>query len=98
MVNIQPWLIFKSIKSIEINASMAFNLVFGNNTILSCFFFLFFFFLIVDLYFLISAVIVQISILNTELLLSIGIPRKEAKAEIEIHPVTTDIATRKCSI
>ena len=60
--------------------------------------FFFFFFLIVDLYFLISAVIVQISILNTELLLSIGIPRKEAKAEIETHPVTTDIATRKCSI
>ena len=60
--------------------------------------FFFFFFLIVDLHFLISAVIVQISILNTELLLSIGIPRKEAKAEIEIHPVTTDIATRKCSV
>ena len=66
---------------------MLFNVDFANNTILSCFFF---FFLIIDLYFLIAAVIAQIFNPIAELLISIGIPTKEAKAEIEIHPVVVE--------
>ena len=50
---------------------------------LSCFFF---FFLIIDLYFLIPAVIAQIFSPITELVTLILIPTKEAKAEIETHP------------
>ena len=60
---------------------MLFNLVFANNTILKCFLF---FFLIIDLYFWINAVIAQIFIPTAELVMSVGIPTKEAKAEIEI--------------
>ena len=51
------WLIFESIKALEIKNSLIFHLDFANNTILSCFVF---FFLIIDLYFLIPAVVVQI--------------------------------------
>ena len=43
--------------NIEIKTSMVCNLVFVNNTTLLCFFF---FFLVIDLYFLIPAVIAQI--------------------------------------
>ena len=63
---------------------MVFNLDFANNTILSCFFF---FFLIIDLYFLILATITQIFNPTAELGISIGIPIKEVKEEIEIHPI-----------
>ena len=66
---------------------MLLNFDFANNTILSWFFF---FFLIIDLYFLIAAVIAQIFNPIAELLISIGIPTKEAKAEIEIHPVVVE--------
>ena len=55
--------------------SILFNLDFANNTILSC---LFFFFLIIDLYFLIHAVIAHIFNPIAELVLPIGIPPKEA--------------------
>ena len=34
----QWWLTSKSIKALEIETSMVFNLAFANNTILSCFF------------------------------------------------------------
>ena len=47
------WLIYETIKTLEIRTSIASNLVFPNNTFLSCFFF---FFLIIDLYILILAV------------------------------------------
>ena len=67
---------------------MLFNLEFANNTISSRFFFIF---LIIDLYFLVPAVI-------AEIVISIGIPSKEAKAEIEIHRVITEAKIRKCSI
>ena len=53
-----------------------------------------FFFLVIDLYFLISAVIVQIE----ELVKPIGIPTKEPKPEMETHPVTADNKLSKCSI
>ena len=74
---------------------MLINLDFANNTILSCFFF---FFLIIDLYFLISAVIAQIFNLIAELVIPTGIPVKETKGEIEIHTVIVETKIRKCSI
>ena len=73
---------------------MLFNLDLANNTISSCFFF---FFLIVYLYFLILAVIAQIFNAIAELVIPIGIPSKEAKSEIEIHPVIVEVKIKKCS-
>ena len=64
---------------------MLFNLDLAKNTILS-----FFFFLIFDLYLLIPAAIAQIFNPIAELVISIGTPSKEAKAEIEIHTVTAE--------
>ena len=58
-----------------------FNLDFANNIIL-----LSFFFFIIDLHFLISAVIAQIFNPIAELIIPIGIPTKETKSEMEIHP------------
>ena len=66
---------------------MLLNLDFANNTVLSCFFF----FLIIDLYFLIPAVITQIFDLIVELVIPVGIPIKEAKAEMEMHPANVKI-------
>ena len=57
-----------------------------------------FLFLIIDSYFLFSAVIAQIFNPITELVIPVGIPSKEAKAEIEMHPVTTEAKISKCSI
>ena len=57
-----------------------------------------FFSLIIDLYFLILAVTAQIFTSIAELLLFIGIPTKEAKVEIEIHPVIIELEIVKCSI
>ena len=74
---------------------MLFSLDFANNTILSSFFF---FFLIIDLYFLIAAVVAQIFNPIAEIIIAIGIPTKEAKSEIEIHPVIVEAKIRKCSI
>ena len=64
-----------------------FNLDFASNTILLCFFY---FFLIIELYFLIPAVIAQIFNPTAELVILIGISSKEAKAEIKIHPVIVE--------
>ena len=61
-----------------------FNLDFASNTILSC---VVFFFLIIDLYFLIPAVIAQIFHEIAELVIPTGIPTKEANIEMETHPV-----------
>ena len=74
---------------------MLFNLDFANKTISSCFFC---FFLIVDSYFLIPAAIKQFFSLIAGLVIPIEIPNEEAKAEIEIHPVTAEAKIRKCSI
>ena len=46
--------------------------------------------LITDLYFLIPASIAQIFNPITELVILIGIPTKEAKPEIEMHPVIAE--------
>ena len=51
----------------------------------------FFFFFIIDLYFLIPAVITQIFSPIVELAIPIGIPTKEAKSKIETHPVILEI-------
>ena len=74
---------------------MLLNLDFANNTILSCFFF---FLLIIDLYFLIAAVIAQIFNQIAELVIPIGTPTKEQKAEMETHPVIIEPKIRNCSI
>ena len=58
---------------------------------------IFFFSLIIDLYFLISVAIAQIFNPIAELAILIGIQSKEAKAEIEIHPVIVEAKIRKCS-
>ena len=75
--------------------SMIFNSDFANSTILSCFFF---FFLIIDLYFLIPVVIAQIFNPIAELVIHIEILIKEAKSELEIHPVIAETKIRKFSI
>ena len=54
-------------------------------------------FLIIDLYFLIPEVIVQIFNPIAGLVIPIGIPSKQAKAEIETHPVVVEAKIRKCS-
>ena len=58
--------------------------------------FFFFFFLIIDLYFLIAGVIMQIFNPKDELIIRIGIPTKEAKAEMETHPLIVEIKISKC--
>ena len=74
---------------------MLFNLVFANDTFLSCFFV---FFLMIDLHVLISAFNAQIFSPFSELVTPIGIPTKEVKGEIEIHPVNVEAKMEKCSI
>ena len=59
---------------------------------------LLFLFLIIDLYFLIAAFIAQIFNPITELVIPIGIPTKEAKAEMETYQVIVETKIRKCSI
>ena len=56
-----------------------------------------FFFLVIDSHFLIPEVIVQIFNPIEKLVIPIGIPSKEAKREIEIHPVTSE-AKKKESV
>ena len=81
-------------KDLEIRTSIVFNLSFPNNTILSCF--LFFYFMI-DLYFLIPAVIAQFLIPTADLLIPTGTPTNEENAEIETQPVTVETKISKCS-
>ena len=49
-------------------------------------------------YYLITATIAQIFNPIAELVIPIGIPSKELKTEIEIHPVIVEAKIRKCSI
>ena len=75
---------------------MLFSLDSANNIIfLSCFFF---FFLIIHLCLLVNGAIAQILNPIAELAIPIGIPSKETKGEIEIHPVTTEAKIRKSLI
>ena len=54
--------------------------------------------LITDLYFLIPATIKKIFNPIAELIIPIGIPTKETKAEMGMHPVTVELGVSKCSI
>ena len=54
--------------------------------------------LFTDLYCLIIAVVAQMFIPTEELSIPIGIPNKEAKAQIETHPVTVEAKISKCSV
>ena len=74
---------------------MLFNLDYANNIILSGFFF---FFLIINLYSLILAVIAQIFNPIAELVILIGIPRKDANKKLEIHALNVEAKIRKCSV
>ena len=56
---------------------------------------LFSFFLIIDLYFLITGVIMQIFNHKDELIIWIGIPTKEETAEMETHPLIVEIKISK---
>ena len=71
--------ILESIKSLEAKSFMPFKLDFANNTCLSWFFF---FFLVISAYFLFPAVMTKTLDLIAKLVIYIGIPSKEAKAEI----------------
>ena len=85
-----------SVKNLEIKSLILFNLVFANKY---CFIILFsFFFLITDLKFLIPAVIGQILIPTAEFSIHTGIATKEAKAEMEAHPVIVGAKISRCSI
>ena len=79
------------IETLEIRTLIVFDFVFANNTIA-----FFFFFLITDLYFLIHAVIAQIFNPTVELIVLIKMPTKEAKAEIETHPLIGEVKMSKC--
>ena len=72
---------YDSSKVLEIRTLIVFNLTFPSNTILSCFFFLF----IINLYFLISAVIAQIFIRTAKLVIPTGTQINKANAEIETY-------------
>ena len=54
-------------------------------------------FFIIDLYFLIPAVIAQIFIPTAELVILTGIATNKANAEIETQPVTVEGKISKCS-
>ena len=74
---------------------MIFCLGFASNTIISC---VFFFFLIIDLYFLIFAVVTEIFIFIAELAIPTGMPTKEGTEEIETHPVNVEAKISRCSV
>ena len=74
----------------RLKTSVLFKLVFANNTILSCFFI---FFLIIDLYLVITQIFNPVA----QLVIPMGIPTKESKAKMEIHPVNVEAKIRKCA-
>ena len=71
---------------------MFINIVSASNTILWYFFL---FFLLIDLYFLIPAVIAQFSSSIEELLIPIETTSKETKAGTEIYPINAKPIIRK---
>ena len=70
------------------------NLAFPRNTILSSFCF---FFLIIDLYFLIPAVITQTFNPTAELVTPTGTATNEVNAQTETQQLIGEIKIRKCS-
>ena len=87
-------LIYESIKTLKIRTSIAFNLFSLSNTISSCFIF---FFVINVLYFLISALIAEIFIPTTKLIIPTGTKTNEVNTEIQIQTVTVETQIKKCS-
>ena len=71
------WLIYELIRALEIRTSIVFNLYFPNNTILQWFLF---FLLIIDLYFLIPAVILKIFIPTADFVIPTEKQTNEANA------------------
>ena len=88
------WLIFQSIKALEVKKLDGVQL-FVTNSILSCFFF---FFLTTGLYFLIPEIIKEISIAIAELAIPTGIPTNEARAEVKTYPVTSETRISRFSV
>ena len=87
-------LIFESIKALEIKTSMLFNLDFANNKFYpACFTFS-----LLLTYTFNSVAFAQIFNPVAELVIPIGIPRKEVKAEMEIDSVIVEAKIKKCSI
>ena len=56
------------------------------------------FLVFIDLYFLIPVAITQIFTPIAELVIHIEIPTKEAKVQIEAHPVIVEVKISECSI
>ena len=79
-------------KALEIKTSMLFNLDFANDNTLLCFLF----FLIIELYFLIPSIITEIFNPIAELVIPIGIPTKEVKVEMVMHPATVETNISNC--
>ena len=80
-------------KASETRTSKVRNLTFARNFISWCFLV----FVITDLYILIPAVIADIYNPTTQLLIPTGVPTIEGKAEMERHPVTSEMKRRECS-
>ena len=57
-----------------------------------------FFFFVIDVHFSIPVVIAQSFIVAAELAIPTVISTKEAKADVEIHPVTVEAKIRKFSV
>ena len=72
---------------------MLLNLVFPNNTILSCFFLLF---LIFDCYILTPEVIIESFNPHGKLAVPKGIPTSKSKAKLEIYPVVAETEICNC--
>ena len=80
------------IKTLEIRTSVVINLSCPNNTLLSCYFLFFF---IIDLQFLIPAVVAQIFLPTVELVTLTGTQTSEVHAELETLSVTVEAKIRK---
>ena len=80
-------------KALGTKTLIVFNLVFAKNNILLC---LVTFFLMIDLYFLIPAVIAKIFNPTSELATPTTAPINERNAEIETYPQTAESKIRKC--
>ena len=84
----------RQFKTLKINNSNVFDVCnkCNNTTLLKILFYhAFFFFLIIDLYFLITAVIGEVFIATAKPTIVSGIATKEAKAEMETHPASVGV-------
>ena len=84
LLKYSSWLIYESVKALYIKFFMLVNLVIANNAIISYPFFLFHNYWIIIFNWLIIA---EIFSSNTQLVIPTRIPNRNAKAEIETHPL-----------